>query len=439
MAVNTFRIYEDGYDSVDFVSDADISLSSWSPVVPSRRAGALGGRGPHNDVAEEMTISIRGTSASDTLNNLEDLGILLDRAERWARGEADVGPVLFQYEPDSGSEVLSTVIYGPPEPGQPMLELPPNFVQTPFIQFIDNITLRFRHSTPWLEPGEDATETASTGNNPGIIDTVYGTSATVPSPVKIALALDIDLDVGSSGLLLLAQHGTHIDIDEAENGVYDDGDWADAADTDASGGNVARYTPNDTNVGEFGLSVTLDSDLRRFAIVANLRNRSSTINYNVRGGAQGTYTKWNTIDTTNNNPQVVVLGTITTTAAVASVTIQVQADATGSSSNSLDFDTIAILSVGDDVGRIIALPDLNSVPTLTIDPAPLDSVSPKVLIAGVRGATYKGDAYTMAMGNTCVAVLIGNTGSEWRLRDDGGAAISIGMTTTRYKARLTPF
>lgn len=439
---HTLKI-SDGTTTIDFRGSNFVILQDgWAPRRAQRLRSGLGGP-PYGDVVETMEIGIKGDDAADVLSELATLNELMDQVERWALNEP-VNAVYLEYEPPGsglGGSVKAAIV-GPPGSG--------DFIRLPNSTDIgisagnmlgrlgDPIVLSFTRRGLFLVAEEQQSEGASTANNPGLMTVTYGSAAELPSPAKLALSLQNDLAPDSPALLLLAKSTSFMDFEEGENGVYDDGDWADAADTNASNGNVARYTPNDTNVGEITFTVTLDSSSRRFAVVANLKNRSTTISYKIRANLHAAYSPWYTIDTSDQGPQLFTFDVIKASRSVVSLQIQVQADGTGSSANSLDIDTVAIVAVDDDVGRVIALPDLSTIGTLTIDPGPLTLVSPSVS-DGTLGRPYKGDAYLSQIGTGFAAVLIGNTGSNWRLRDNvTSALIPVGMTVTRREGYLAP-
>lgn len=387
---------------------------------------------------EQLEISVEGSTPTEMSQRLHLLAELIDRAGRMMRSEA-VDPVVFQYRIDDSllTNPLQSLVTGPPESGD-VLMLPAAFdgyTQLKVGTVDDPVVWRLRRRGAWLGDEESQSEAAATANNPGVMSVTFGSATSILSPVELALALDVAMGASASAMLLLAKSSAHIDIVEAEDGVYSSADWADAADANASNGNVARYTPGSTDVELVQCSVTMDADVRQVAVVANLKNRSATINYYVRAVVNEGQGRWYYIDSSNNNPQAISLGVIRTKDAITVVEIQVQADATGSSANSLDVDTVAATAVDDGVGRVIALPELSAA-TFTIDPALLDE--PRPLVYESAAQAYRGNVYLMQIGTGFAAVLLGNTGTTWRLRDDKAAAITVGMTATRRPAYVAP-
>ena len=130
----------DGQTEVSFLS-GDYHLLAWSPVV-ARRADNLLEPSPFRNVTERMTIAVKDYEKMQTLTQL------LDRAQRWQRGE-DTRPVRLEYKLTSASVVLVALIVGV---GGNMIGLPTIYSLSEATGLVDNVTIDFERQGEWLTP-----------------------------------------------------------------------------------------------------------------------------------------------------------------------------------------------------------------------------------------------------------------------------------------------
>lgn len=277
--MNTLSI-ADYTTSVNFITDSAYRVTRWNPAVARRRTDALGGRGPYEDVEEEMEITISGSSALSKLTTLQKL---FEKVERWARGE-EIDPVWLRYEPEAASDVLRAVIVGPPDSG-PMIELPENFPLTPNIGVIDPVILRFKRRGIWVNT-TSVTVTTSSVAHPTIATVGGLTASPTSSPAQLKLNALSMADGISNGLLdsyiLMTSAATTTEAGKkllvANAAQTSSGAWTTASDTTAGafGSNILRYTPASTGTTEISTSYvwlgTVSTSVRRWGFWATYRN-----------------------------------------------------------------------------------------------------------------------------------------------------------------------
>ena len=130
----------DGQTEVSFLS-GDYHLLAWSPAV-ARRADNLLEPSPFRNVTERMTIAVKDYEKMQTLVKL------LDRAQRWRRGE-DTRPVRLEYKLTSASVVLVALIVGV---SGSMIGLPTIYSLSEATGLVDNVTIEFERQGEWLTP-----------------------------------------------------------------------------------------------------------------------------------------------------------------------------------------------------------------------------------------------------------------------------------------------
>ena len=459
----------DGTTTVDFLASAGTyRVASWAPEVAGRRASELGGRGPYEDVVEEMVINVAGATPG---TSLETLQTLLDQATRWGLGEP-VSPVRLHYKPTSGSDELKACIIGPAKPGAPMLELPPGYVNSATTQMISPIRLRFRRTGAWL--GATVAKTSDSKSNPLVMTTTTLTAMGTDCPMDLDFS-SIESSVQLHPSYFLVTSGTtsttanRIFVGNAKDlatGVR----YTSVADagTASVSGNVLRYTCNtpgtEDNSADLVFSNATLSAARRYAIFINVRN-VGTGTFNVQA-----LLKYGTIEpiaetpitviepTGYTDPTYVMLGIVSTAMDSDAVALRISGDTAG---QYLSFDSIAVMAVDKPAtDRILAL--VTSDNAVDIDAANstfgffhqlLDKPYPTVLFNAGATWTYPGGDYAMPYrgdpmfwlkaGDTAVKIAWlgtgGNYTGKWRVTwDPGTALVATTATITQTKAYLIP-
>jgi hypothetical protein len=458
MAISILKI-SDGTTTVDFITaNSGYRITAWSPSVAKRRNGMLGGRGSYEDVVEEMEITIYTSTA---LAKLETLMHLMDQAERWSQGE-NVTAVLFHYQPTAGSSELKATILGPAGPGEAMVELPPNFADSPTVETIDPVRIRFKRLGMWL--GAAVTSTSSSAQHPTALTMSGLTDVKIESPVLLKLnALTTDSTVVGNSFILATCAATTTAATQRLV-ILDAEDWASGAYTSvvdstnkARGSDVLRYTPAGTTPASVSRSITssVDQDVRRWGIFLNYRNNSGTTSFKVKIGlidsfsGNLTYTPELIIAAGVSTPRWTFMGAVSLNNPLAVLWITIEASA---ASGSMDIDTIALLSLDKPTDKAIAI---IADPIDTFTTAGDFILDHRLLSNQTSLAYFKRDNLTLAKvisptrpdatiymtGPVLAAAWLGSgetTAAYWRNTNQAGTVLSATFTATQTEARLAP-
>lgn len=355
----------DGTTTVDFINDSAYRILSWSPAVASRRQSELAGRGPYDEVVEEMTLFIGGSSA---LSKLATLQKLIEQANQWSRGE-HLNVVYIHYKITGSSSEYIATIFGPPAPGEPAIILPPRFDDGPSLSAIEPIILRFKRAGLWLAATIDSASSSSVSNPTTATIGLTGTS-NADSPYRLSLSnIPLSESVVWKSFVLATTADTTANaakkliVRNAETMAPGVGQPSSVSDTThkARNGSVLRFSFSSAGSYDSALdnvsSVTL-STVRRWSVFVNVRNNSDTTSFTVElyGNNGGRYVstgkKSVPADANNNKPYWMYLGQITLNQQLLKIFLSVAANAAGS----LDIDSVVLLADDDPItSRAIAI------------------------------------------------------------------------------------
>lgn len=483
-----YLVMSDGVDTVTFqagdgsVGNYPLIRDQWSPNIPALRRSPIGGRGPYEDVIEELNISIRDTTAAGVFSRLDILTRLLDKADRWAKSEqVNVGfqPVQIKYVP-MGSTIAATatpltamVLRRASGDQTSGISLPVDFEKVGRNFEIPNLNVRFWRSGLWVHPTSELK--IGTANPTGTLDTVTFTgNPGVLSPLdpffETFPALAASQTISSAVILFgqAALNGTDAPIVVLSAFNMNTGvkytSVADAANLPL--GNILRYTPTDTtlqtatNVNLVTTGVPGHYIPRLMHIFATIRNNSGTTKWLVNArvtfnvlGLQIKTTPQQEIDTSSTQPRVVYLGAIALNSPTATldplnpnppkITVQCQATA---AAGSLDIDQIAVLFTDDLAARAVQFSNLiiPSAAKLYIYARATMRQQAEALAEYASGGgtnhdypTAYGDKYFVASGTKVWSLMLATSAQYWRFQD-GGAVKNLTPNYQRYTAYLSP-
>lgn len=466
---NPYLVITDGTVSVTIqdgsggATNFPLVRDGWAPAIAGLRTSALSGQTPYEDVVEQMTIEINGSTAANALANLVTLRKLLEQAERWYRGENETA-VLVKFAPH-GSTVSSTaaplqaaILGGGLGSGDPGVKLAPQWDEVGRNYVIPNVLVTFTRRGLWLHTTTEA-HSPSAANN-GELVTFSLTARDVVGPTKLALT---NYGYGKStgkryhgGFVLLAERvggSASIVITAAEGATataYTS--VAPSGSTNPRDTNVLRYTPTATTEAFSGaLAPSLPAGTNLVAIFANVRP-SSTVTFKIKARLNSLiYNQETPLVTIPANvtqyPKWVFLGIVAKYGAVDSLYLAITADA---ASSNLDIDTIVVCDAR--ATQVLGLPGpgdnevnfIDTAGTLTIDPSLLDYPTP-LAQAGTYPVPYMGDAALMTKGATLYGLLLatgggtGVNGDEYRQANTGSdVVLQNTWTATRSTAYLVP-
>jgi len=466
----TTLYFSDGVTTIDLYAGTGYALlaDTWSPRVARRRVDTLGGP-IHEDVIEEMTISISADTAGLPHTRLETLDRLITQGERFRRGE-NVAPVLLYYQPDGSSIVTNPALVAfPDSPFGPLRALVLGYADGGMtiaerlydLQGVINeivVTVQFIRRGQWLAASASVTGTNDT--NPAVLTATFGYSAPDLCPVKVTLGTFGDANANGTilpGFVFVANHADRINLLDA--GTMTASGYT--LDTDVAakphGAGVLRYTPTTTNPATSGTKVVNGSP-RRIGIVANLRNNSLTATWRIKVNATahlyGTVsTTEYVVDATSQLPQRVMLGIVRADFAIERITLTITAS-TVTGPPTLDIDTLIAIDLDDPSSRIVGigpitiaaripLPDSSN---LILDPRPLTDLTPSVTVIDATTPTFgtqpdyhRGDPYLMTRGTTVAALYLAANSTYWRLVDESFSTVrNQSLSVYRWPGWVTP-
>lgn len=442
-----------GISLVDGVNYALVD-SGWAPTVAARRVGTLAGSGPYEDVDEEITVNVLGTTAAIALDNLQTLSEILDVADRWSQGDTS-SPALITCQPQGSISTgeLQALIIGRGE-GSGFLGLPVTFNDQLMIYEISNVKIRFKRRGQWISNDDTA---GSISGSPANIATSMSASfaafsSGVISPVNISLIKASGYKTQLPAGYVLIGNGVDFTITEAESltaTAYTS--VADSA-NNARGGSVLRYTPTVTTLTQTATYTrTAGTDAQQLTFFANVRNNSASATWIMRVRASrlgvNVVTPDTLIDASTLLPRIISLGSLSLPSSnTSAVTLRLEITAsTTSGPPTLDIDYIVAMRTDGNYGRVIAI-DAEPVVTaskteLRISHLALSSPGPLVAYyaAGSIAQGWRGDAF-LVMGSTVyVAWLATNGDAKWNLMNAAASAIeNVTLTATQDPAYLVP-
>ena len=193
----------DGTTTISLISTTSLHLAAngWPLQVAPPIISDLGGRGPYDDVSEQITVTAQGSNA---IPNLREIVQLLDQARRWARGE-DVACVKLRIRIDNSSlgsgVVLEAALLGPDGGGA---GLSADWADLLIINEISSITLAMRRRGLWISNAAATTATAS--SVAARTTTAFSlASHPVPSPIEVSLTPVVGPEARVRGLLMMHQ------------------------------------------------------------------------------------------------------------------------------------------------------------------------------------------------------------------------------------------
>ncbi len=466
---NHYLILTDGTDTATFADGVGGATafklqSDWSPSVAQLRRSAMGGRGPYEDVAENWPFSVNGSTPAAATANLALLNRLLEKAERFERGEADA-PVLVKFAPlgstvaASGSPYQARVLgYG----GGAALNLGSRYFDAPVAVSagayrINGLHLRFMRQGAWLLT-EDSASSAATDNGELITFTMAG-AINQPSPTRLTATNYGQYESSTRGfhggfLLMGEPVGGSASITQlaaagASLGAY----TSVASDANSRNANMLRYTPAATSeVFSAALNPTLPSSTTLVAVFASIRH-STTVDFVVRmlldSNIRQAMTPRVAIPAqATSYPRWWFLGIVPYKSGITP-DLKLACKA-ASVSSSIDFDSLVLadaqaisaLALNVPANDPVAL--ANEKGTLDLDHRLLSAITPQV-VEGSRAVPYAGDAVPTTSLATVYAMLLASgggtssAGNSWRQADTtSGAVLQNVWNLYRRMAYLVP-
>lgn len=458
--MTTYAALTDGTTTVTFASPANGGLwyrieDGWAPRVADQRASKFGGRGPYNDVSEEIPISVGGSTAAHLYANISTLKGLIEQSNRWHNGE-NVQAVTFRFSPQgasisSSASPLQASIWGA------SLDFPagwPNIPQAGTNVWSSNLTMRLTRPGYWLHTTTTASAAGSNGRpvqvNIGASSQFYLPMAvsvdTVavgndPTPYGVWPAYIVCL-AGSSASFATSNVESSTSPTGASQFTYVSG----SAQLAYNSSKVVRYTPSGTTEQYFSPKL-LTITRGRWAMFVNCRNNSAstTFTLDLQTSTVGqSLVKVIPPYSSASFPMWHMLGTMVIPiypAAGQSLRLYVTAS---SAAGTLDIDRVLAVKLDENTSIVeCSYPDTSSgttYATVTSDHSTLTLPGP--ILYGDLGAPFRwnGNPVIVSMSGSPAFMLLGTGGSTQNFftQEYSGSIAQNTWTVTRYSAYLTP-
>jgi hypothetical protein len=450
----------DGSTTVDLTgTDGYQVVGEWAPQIATRRKSKMGGRSPYNDVEEQMTIVIKGTSTANALSKLATLSELMDQAQSFGRGGNGTAVQLEYLSAGSSASSVQAVILGPAGDG-PMIELAGDFSETEVGggKYIRRVYLTFLRRGLWLGATEAKSSSESNNNPTKVATSSFSNTADILNPLDIKIKVNrVSGSAVQANAYVLLQNGIDkIYKVEAEDlsTLSSGGTFSTPAETDASGLELLRYTfTGSGQTGEaYDPSPALDATSGTMAFFCSADNNTGAdliLQMQMRGVGSNEVTGPRIVVPSGNNvPHIYPLGILSVQPAIDYIELNLNAaDATEDVNGTFDLDYLCGVVI-DENAHIVQLTNILEEDT-DVDlhfEHRLDShLSPLVYETDSGSATktnyppYQGIASVHMTGSSVYAILMGiDEGGSYVIEDGSGGHADITLTATKTEGYLTP-
>lgn len=363
-----------------------LTYGGWSPKVSKRKQNMLSGSVSYEPVEDEMTLDIKGATASEATHNLQILINALDQADRWYDNQW-VAPVRIWYQPKGSTVALNynTLVLGN-RSSDDWAQLPVVYDEVGSTYWIRGVVIKFLRAGLWYQ-SDTANTAATSAVRSGALGTITlpGPNSDLPSPCDLTFGsfdtTAIPQPVPASVLIIADNTKSSaepkvatIDPSSSTTGVK----YTSVNDSakNAINTTIMRYTPTDTAYNENTPYAFTSTGIAGniLAIYATIRNNSTTTTFKVKCYLAGsavtvstaisrTVTQETFIDASIQTPRVVFLGTVVRPTLALDglggsvyLVVSIQASA---ASGSVDFENIILTSIDDETVSILELPQLN--------------------------------------------------------------------------------
>lgn len=434
----------------ELTDNVRFALVHYAPAVSPLRDALFGPL--YADVQDQITLHALGTTAAEAYANAAAVVALLDAAREWwddLSGSLPAVRLRAAAQDSTLAAPLEAVIKGRARGGAPDLALPAMWSEQFGKYVIQNITINFVRCGQWTRASDTFGPSASVGQTPTSV--TLSPTHTMKSPIDLAINFPAGLGTTlSAGILAVGSLASDVQQIEAETmaAAAQYSSVADAAAL-ASGGNVLRFTPADTNAHSSSRGpLTGGTMFDNLAIYAVLRNNSGTTTFTViaevnQALAGQVDTPVQYIDTSTTSPRIVFLGAVSVARGAVGIGVRCQASA---AAGTLDIDRLVVVNTrGPGVG-IVQLSALTAgVPAgafaVHLNQSPLSMAVPQVFADdGALGApiSYSGALPFYVSGTNVQAIWFATRGTFWRYVDNVNALVNITFTVARWRGYAVP-
>lgn len=440
--------------------------------VATLRQSTLGGNAPYTDVECSIPVNITGACPSDVYAAYIALWQMLDRAQRWWKGDG-VSPIyLIAQATGSTQSVLQpsgrpittveSMVLRRADADTPLV-MPPVYEVTAGNYTMQGVVLRFWRTGAWLG-GQETSSSATAQQFANTLSVAFfNTAGTLPNPTYAAFTPTVAPFAWTTTLVAFANATANIAfVDAWTTGVS-------TADTSARGGAYYKFAAlaagstttilNSTSLATF--------DARRATLILSCRTPTSGIwqvQATITRSGPSVTTVLKTLDAGVTTPRLLIFEDVNVESAPGigiSVTLSVINRTLAASDFDIDFLCLvatqsSFISTSQNIeptSYIISVQAMGSTGDyLTIDPMVMDRKSgttvaagerdrPYPLVCGTLGlvpntfASWSGDAFLTTQGNAPVACLLAVSGTSWRPMS-GGSPVTTDMIFYRRRSFL---
>ena len=437
--------------------------NTWTPTIPSRRSGVMGGRQLYEYQQETFQFAIVGSDDDDVYAKLHNLTAMFDQARRWwDSGGRGVSPVLYKIRPHGSTRtnplqaaVWETTKY------KAQISLPPHIEDIEGNAHLTPISLTFTHRV--LLGDEESANSGTAVIQPAVMTATFANAVTIPAPCDMKITAAMILTMGSAipdniyCLFTSITDGILV-VDAA---TMASGDYTSFPDSKANGGTVLRYTPIGTSASSTGaksVSSSISQSARRFYFYANMRSNIADVTWTINIRAEQSTTTGVFYDLDTNlvidgseilNPFWNRIGEISVRDGLSRIEFEITAS-TITGSPTLDIDDLVILAV-DETSADILRHDSSLNTTTSIDfQHSHNSLTYPFSSASISSGTDKyypgneGNSYIIMSGSTVNAILLAASNSasafpdRWQWINSYLSKATGVLTVTRRPAYLVP-
>lgn len=455
-----------------------LELSGTDLGVATLRQGTLGGRAPYTDVECSISVTIIGTCPANVYTAYIALWEMLDRAQRWWKGDG-VSPVYLVAQATgsthsvllpSGKPVtaVEAMVLRKADADAPLV-LPAVYEVTIGNYAMQGVVLKFWRTGAWLGGHETSSASAATQFANTMTAAFFNATGTLPNPTRAVFVPSATPFVYPAILALFANDTADIAfVDAWTTGVS-------TAATSARGGAFYKFATlaagsttvivNSTSLATF--------DARRATLILSCRTPTSgvwQVQATITRSGPSVTTVLKTLEAGVTTPRLLIFEDVNVESAPGvgiSVTLSVINRTLAASDFDIDFLCLVatqapFLTTSQNIeptSSIIGVQAIGSSSDfLVVDPMVLNrklNVAPGVgerdrpypLVYGEIStsteipntfASWSGDAFLTSQGNAPVACLLAVSGADWRPMSGGTPVTTILSETRRRSFMMLP-
>lgn len=421
---------------IDLVNSNRFRLApGWVPKVALRSNSRVGGKSPFLPVVEDMPIWVYGLDATDTIDAIDEILQMADRARDYALHETG-DPVVFRWRSAESDylEPLSCLVTD--INARELVALTDEYHKK-ITAGATTIELSFTRRGEWLFPGISQTLAGSTGYWTSPVTINNWPQSLAPAPISLRIAAGTTPSPATfylNGFVALQSEASLNQLLTPTSGT-----GSNIATTGSSSGNVYRFAAS----GTANFTAVTNANERHFLVFAKLKNNSASTAWQIYLKAlylgDQTMARTSTyVVPAGTSIRTVFIGELITPRQLTDMQLVVTAGAT-----SLDIDSLLIVAVDSDT-RVLGV-EMSQVAaaalaskSFTVNANPFGA-APAVEFSGWDNPpVVNGDLWLSQKGKSLkIASFLGGGNGNTYFNPYGSGAMSLCVPTiTRWQAVL---